>query len=141
MRQFDGVDGAGFLAHAAVDAAEFVDVEFLGVFLAIGPGGLGGFDVDAAGGAGGGAHEAGDAFDAAFLVLVQAMHAAIGAEEHAALFDGQILTAFLGVLDHEVLAAQHGQHVLHGGAEADEGLGHVEQVAQGEAGFLEDKNV
>lgn len=91
--------------------------------------------------AGRGAHEAGDAFDAAFLVLVQAMHTAIGAEEHATFFNGQIFPPFLGVLDDAVLAAEHREHVLHRGAETDQGLGHVEQIAERELGFLKDDDI
>ena len=36
-RQFDGIDRAGFFAHAAIDTAKFVDCEGLGIFFAVGP--------------------------------------------------------------------------------------------------------
>ena len=78
---------------------------FAGYFSRSGPGALGGLDVDAVGRAGGAAHEAGDALHAAFLVLVQPVHAAVGLAEHAAVFDGEVLAALLGVLDDAVLVA------------------------------------
>src|SRR5687768_11006908 len=43
-RQLDRVHRAGLLAHAAVDAAQLVDVELGRVLLAVGPGGLGSLD-------------------------------------------------------------------------------------------------
>src|SRR5688500_861225 len=74
--EFDRVDGARFFAHAAVDAAQLVDVELGRVFLAVVPRRFVRLDVDAARRTGGRAHEAGDALDAALLVLVQPVHAA-----------------------------------------------------------------
>src|SRR5207245_4894170 len=118
LGQLDRVDGAGFFAHAAVDAAQLIDVELRGVFLPVGPRALGRLDVDAARRAGGGAHEAGDALDSPFLVLVQAVDAAVGAQEHAALFDGDVLAALLGILDDAILPAEHLEHVLRRGSQA-----------------------
>src|SRR5262249_51831963 len=65
-----------------VDAAQLVDGEGLGVFLAVGPRRRGSDDVDAVGRAGGGAHVAGDALDAALLVSVEAVGAAGGGRRH-----------------------------------------------------------
>ena len=76
-RQLDGVHRAGLLAHAAVDAAQLVDDERLGVLLAVRPRRRGGHDVDAVGRAGGRAHVAGHALDAALLVAVEPMDAAV----------------------------------------------------------------
>jgi len=73
--EFDRIDGAGLFAHAAEDAAEFVDFELGGVFFAVIPGGFGGLDVDAVGGADGGAHHAGDALDTAGGVFVESVDA------------------------------------------------------------------
>ena len=60
-----------------IDAAQLVDREAFGIFLAVGPGAFGGHDVDAMGRAGRGAQEAGHALHAPLGVLVQPMHAAI----------------------------------------------------------------
>ena len=121
MRQLDGIDGAGLLAHAAIDAPEFIDVELGGVFFAIGPGTFGGLDVDAVGRAGRGTHETGDAFDPAFVVLVEAMNAAICFEEHSSLFDGQVFAFFFRILNHAILAANHDvEHVAHRRSQPDE---------------------
>jgi hypothetical protein len=77
----DGVGGAGFDAIAAEDAARVVDVVDLGVTVgvrnAIFGGVFGGFDVNAIGGAGGGAEEAGDAFLEAVFVALEDVNAAI----------------------------------------------------------------
>src|SRR5439155_22552625 len=95
--QLARVHRAGLLAHPAVDAAQLVDVELGRVFLPVGPGALGRLDVDASGGAGGGAHEAGDAPDPALLVLVEPVDAAVGLLEHSALLDADVLAPPLGV--------------------------------------------
>ena len=87
------------------------------------------------------AHEARDALHAALLVLVQPVHAAVGLAEHAALLDGHVLAAFLGVLDDAVLAAEHAEHVLHRRAQALEHLRQVELVGQRQLGFFEDEDV
>ena len=128
-RQLDRVAGARLFAHAAVDAAQLVDVELLGVLLAIVPGALLGDDVDAVRRARGRAHEARHAADAAVVVLVQAMHAAEVVAELAALLDGAVVALLLGVLDHPegVLVLAVATHVLErvpeGRAEASEDLG------------------
>ena len=77
----DGVGGAGLDAVAAKDAAGVIDVVDAGVALAggdaLGVGIFGGFDIDAAGGAGGGAEEAADAFLEAVFIALQDVNAAI----------------------------------------------------------------
>ena len=77
----DGVGGAGFNTVAAEDAAVVVDVVDLGVALGGGDanflGVLRGLDIDAVGGAGGGAQEAGYAFFQAVFVALQNVRAAI----------------------------------------------------------------
>ena len=77
----DGVGGAGFDAIAAEDAARVIDIVDAGVALAggdsLGFGIFGGFDVDAAGGAGGGAEEAAHAFFQAVLVAMQDVDTAV----------------------------------------------------------------
>src|SRR5271157_2876847 len=77
----NGVGGAGFNAVAAEDAAVVIDVVDLGVALgrrdAKGLCVLGGLYIDAIGGAGGGAEEAGHAFFQAVLVALQNVGAAI----------------------------------------------------------------
>ena len=76
----DGVRGAGLDAVAAEDAAVVVDVVDLGVALGGGDalllGVLGGLDVDAVRGAGGGAEEAGDALLQAVFVALELVLAA-----------------------------------------------------------------
>jgi hypothetical protein len=70
-------------------------------------------------------------FTAAVLVLVEPVHAAIRAQEHAAVFDGHVLAALLGVLHDAVLAADHDvEHVLHRRAQALEHLRDIELVRQ-----------
>lgn len=69
--------GTNFLAVAAEDAAEHVDVKPGRDLLAVGPGGRGGLDGDAFGGAGRGAHVTGHAFDPALLILCQFVEAAV----------------------------------------------------------------
>jgi hypothetical protein len=77
----NGVGGAGFDAIAAEDAAGIVDVVDLGVTVGVGDailgGVFGGFDVNAIGGAGGGAEEAGDALLEAVFVALQDVNAAV----------------------------------------------------------------
>ncbi len=76
----DGVGGAGLDTVAAEDAAVVVDVVDLGVTLGRGDalffGVLGGFDVDAVRGAGGGAEEAGDTLLEAVFVALELVLAA-----------------------------------------------------------------
>jgi prepilin-type N-terminal cleavage/methylation domain-containing protein len=105
-----------------------------------------GLDVDAARGACRGAHEARDALDAAFLVLVEAVHAAVRDLEHAALLGGQILAALFGVLNDAVLAAEEFgtrgvPQVLHRGPQTDEHLRDVELVRQRQPRLFEDDDV
>jgi hypothetical protein len=77
----DGVCGAGFDAIAAENAAGVVDVVDLGVTVGVGDavvgGVLGGFDVNALRGAGGGAEEASDALFESVFVALQNVDAAI----------------------------------------------------------------
>jgi hypothetical protein len=77
----DGVGGAGFDAIAAEDAAGIVDVVDLGVTVGVGDaifgGVLGGFNVNALRGAGGGAEEAGDALFEAVFVALKDVNAAV----------------------------------------------------------------
>jgi hypothetical protein len=96
----DGVGGAGFNAVAAEDAAVVIDVIDLGVALgrgdAKGLGVLGGLYINAVGGAGGGAEEAGHAFFQSVFVALQDMGAAI-----ALLEDRTAQRAFaIGVIFH-----------------------------------------
>jgi len=126
--QFDGVDGACLFAHATEDAAEFVDFELGGVFFSVVPGGLGGLDMNAVGGADGGAHHAGDAFNSACGVFVETVDSTEVAVFDAALFDREMLAAFFGVL-HGVAGsalAEGGEEVPEGGAEATEDGGKVD---------------
>ena len=99
-REFDRVDRAGFFAHAAVDAAELVDLEFLRVFFPVIPRALFSRDVDAVGWADGRAHHARHAFHAAVFVPVEPVNAAEVGLVHPAFEDGLVLTPLLGVLDH-----------------------------------------
>ena len=96
--EFDGIDGAGFFAHATVNAAEFVEVELGGVFFAVVPGGFGTFDVNAVCRTGGGTHETGDTSHAALLVTVQTMHATEVGLVQTAVFDVHVFATFFGVL-------------------------------------------
>ena len=77
----DGVGGAGFDAIAAENAAGIVDVVDLGVAVGVGDaifgGVFGGFDVNAVGGAGSGAEEAGDALLETVFVALQDVDAAV----------------------------------------------------------------
>src|SRR5690606_1416793 len=73
--QFDGIDRAGLLAHAAEDAPQLIDLELLGVLLAVVPGALRRFDVDAPGRADRRAHHARDALDPSLLIPVQPVNA------------------------------------------------------------------
>jgi len=96
----DGVGGAGFNAVAAEDAAVVVDVIDLGVALRRGDallgGVFGGLDVNAIGGACGGAEEAGHALFQAVLVTLQDVGSAI-----ARLEDRSAQRAFsVGVILH-----------------------------------------
>ena len=141
--QFDRVDRTGLFAHAAVDAAELIQVELDRVLLAVVPGRLFALDVDAVGGAGGRAHHAGDAADPAVLVSVEAVDAAEVAGVEAAVFDGLVLAPFFGVLEgFEPLAAagplaDGAGHVLERGSQALEDLGEVERLGRVE-GLLVD---
>src|SRR5207302_10676516 len=103
--QLDGVARAGLLAHPAVDASQLVDNEGLRVLLTVGPRRRGGHDVDAVGRAGGGAHVAGYALDAALFVTVEAVDAAVV---------GRQVRADLRVL----LRDLRGEEVAHGGLHA-----------------------
>ena len=89
-----------------------------------------------------GAHEAGDALDAALLVLVQPVHAAVGLGVHAAVGHGEVGAGLLGVLDHPVLVAHdHVDHVPHGGAQALDHLREVKLVAEAEGRLGEGEDV
>ena len=90
LGQLDGVAGAGLLAHAAVDAAQHVDLKGLRTLVPVIPGRLLGDDVDTDGRADGLAHEAGDAFLPSEVIDLQPVFAA---ETRPHLF------ALLGVLD------------------------------------------
>ena len=137
-RQFDGVDRAGFFAHAAVDASKFVDVELLRIFLAVVPGAFLGNDVDAIGRAGGRAHEARDATDPAVVILIQSMDAPEVIAELSAFFDGSLIPLFFGILDDPdgVLVLPVAADVLEGvperGAQSAEDLRQIEPLGGGE---------
>ena len=134
-RQFDGVDRAGFFAHAAVDAPQLVDVELLRIFLTVVPGAFLGNDVDAIGRAGGRAHEAGDATDPAIVVLVQAMNTSEVIAELSAFFDGSLVPFFFGILDDPdgvlvlPVAADVLEGVPEGGPEPAENLREIEPLS------------
>ena len=72
-RQLDGIDRAGLFAHPTIDTAQLVDPEAFRIFLAIGPGSLGPFYMDAIGGTGGLAHKAGDTRHPALFVFIESM--------------------------------------------------------------------
>ncbi len=106
---------------------------FGGVLLAVVPGGFGGGDVDAVGGADGRAHHAGDALDAAGLVAVEAVDAAEVGGFHAAVFDGDVLAALFGVLDGAGGGAlvPAGEEVADGGGEPSDDFREVEALGGG----------
>src|SRR5690606_28716403 len=83
---------------AAVDAAQFVDVELDRVLLAIVPRRFARFDVNAVGWADGRAHEAGDTLDPAVLVAIEPMHTAIVRLVETAFLARLILATLFRVL-------------------------------------------
>lgn len=131
--QFDRVNGACFFAHAAEDAAELVDLEFRGVFLAIIPRGFRGFDVDAVRWTNSGAHHARNAFHASRGVFVEAVHPSEVARLDPAFFDGEVLTAFFRVL-HRVAGAslsEGGEEVTERGPESPENRREIDGLHRG----------
>ena len=102
--EFDRVDGTCFFAHAAEDAAEFVDFKLRGVFFSVVPRGFRGFDMDAVCRTDGWAHHARNAFDATCSVFVESVDPTEVALLDAALFDLKVFAAFFGVL-HRVAGA------------------------------------
>ena len=133
-REFDGVDRAGFFAHAAVDAAQLVNVELLRILLAVVPRTFLGDDVDAVGGAGRGAHEAGDATDTVVVILVQTMNASEVIAELSAFLNWSVVPFFFGILDNPdgVLVLAVATDVLEGvperGPEPAENLREIEPL-------------
>jgi hypothetical protein len=71
--QFNGITGAGFFAHAAVDAPHHVDVEESGSLFSIIPGCFHGNDLNAVGRTSRRAHEASHAFLTTQLVSLETM--------------------------------------------------------------------
>ncbi len=84
--------------------------------------------MDAVGGADCGAHHAGDAADSAGGVAVEAVDASEVAGVHAALFDGHVVSALVGVLHCSggSSLAEAGEEVAHGCCEACECCGEVD---------------
>ncbi len=96
--QFDRIDWAGFFAHSAVNASEFVDVKLLWVLLAVGPRTLSRHNVNAIRWAGRRTHEARDAAHTTILVFVQPVDSAKGRSKLSTLFDWAIIALLLWVL-------------------------------------------
>jgi hypothetical protein len=96
--EFDGVYGARFFAHAAVDASEFIDFKLGWVLLTVIPRAFRRFDMDAPGWADGRAHHACDTLDPTLLVAVQAVHTTKVAWVQTAVKHRQVLAPDLGVL-------------------------------------------
>jgi len=140
--QFDGVDRASLFAHAAVDAAQLVDLELDGVLLAIVPGAFARGDVDAAGGADGRAHHARDTLDPALLIAIEAVHAAEVALVETTLLDGHVFTPLLGVLHGAAgfALAEAGEEVAHGDAKTFDDFRHVDALepVEGRGGDFDD---
>ena len=113
-REFDCIDGACFFAHAAINAAQFVDVELLGILFAIFPRALRRHDVNAIRRTRRRAHHACDATHATVFVLIESMHAAEIVAELPAIFDGSVIALLLRILQHP--------HVLANGTIASEVL-------------------
>lgn len=132
--QFDGIARACFFAHAAVDAAELIDVELLWILFAIRPRALFGLDVNAVRWARSLAHEACHTADASVFILVQAMNASEVRLVNAAVLDIAMLAALLWVLEYpqRVLVGTIAAHVLEGvaqgGAQALEHVHHIEAL-------------
>ena len=99
-RQLNRIHRARLFAHAAEDAAQFIDIELHGILFAILPRTLCSHDVNAIRGARSGAHHARNTTHAAVLVLIQPMHAAEVVAELAAIFHRAIVALLLGILDH-----------------------------------------
>jgi len=110
LQQEDGFLGADFLAEAAVDAADHVDVEGLGRFFNFGEGGVegnfAGMDADGAGRADKFAELATDAFFAAFFIADEGGCAAV-AFRHGPFF--------LGILHGDFFAAEEMVDEMTGG--------------------------
>ena len=103
-REFDRVAGASLFAHAAIDAAQFVDIKLLRVLLAIVPWTFVGDDVNALCGARRRAHKARNAAHATVFILVEAVNAAEVRAILATLFNRAIVALHLWVLqDPDVL--------------------------------------
>ena len=140
-REFDRVAGASLFAHAAVDAAQFVDIKLLRVLLAIVPRTFVGDDVNALRGARRRAHETRDTAHATVFILIEAVHAAEVGSVLAALLDGAIVTLHLWVLQHpDVLLVRAAtadvlEAVAQGRAEPLEDGGEEQCFAAGEAGW------
>lgn len=96
--QFDSVNRAGFLAHAAKNAAQFVNFKACRVFFPVFPGALRGLNMDAPGRADSGAHHACHTLHAALLVPVQAVDAPEVAGVLTPIQDREVLPSDFGVL-------------------------------------------
>ena len=96
--QFNGIARARLFAHAAVDAAQFVDIELLWIFLAVIPRTLFRDDMDAIGRTRRRAHHARHASHAPILVLVESMHPTKSSAVLSTLFDRTIVTLLFRVL-------------------------------------------
>lgn len=87
--------------------------------------------MDAIGGASGGAHEAGNAFDATLFVFVEAVDAPEIGAVHAAVEDFLEFATFFGVLEDALIlalaiAADGTEHVAEGDAQALDDGGEVD---------------
>ena len=96
--EFDGIHRAGFLAHATVNAAEFIDIELGRVFFAIRPRRRFAHDMNAMRRASRRTHITRHALHPPLLVAVQAMHPAISLRGHAAVKDGFVFAALFRIL-------------------------------------------
>ena len=123
-RKFNGVHWARFLAHAAVNAAQLVNVELLWIFLAVIPRTFIGHNVNAIRGARRGAHKARNASHAAIFIFIQPMHAAEIGTELSAFLNRAIVALLLWILHHPniflggTVAAKVFKRMAHGGAES-----------------------
>jgi hypothetical protein len=102
--QFDRINWARFFAHAAINAAQFIDIKLLGIFFAVFPRAFFGHDVNAICGASRRAHETCNASNATIFIFIQTVNTAEGRPKLSAFFDWSIVAFLFWILhDPQVL--------------------------------------